>query len=343
DTVVVEGDAVDVRVQPQQINFPTILRCDSSSASFRVSNLASQTDVHIRQIRLEGDTTEFAVQQVAPDTIAAGADVVIAVAYKPTAMASAAARVIIIHDGGDADTVNLRAASTTATLQLSASDTTMTARIDDKLLININGIVKSSSAFELDTISVHVQTHPAQARFATERFSSVQNGWTWRIDSMNTTYGFYGSWSGGPQPSYLRLLSLPFDMYLSIDQKNIMSVSGVAANAAACLTIDSGTIIINEAPVCFLGGGAIQLTSPLALQVVARSEFLDVQFSTPTSTPVQCQIVSAVGSILYSTIIPAKAGFNSVSIPLHSLPAGVFFCRIVAENSLTAKGFVHMR
>ncbi|MFM2133555.1 MAG: hypothetical protein RL156_836, partial [Bacteroidota bacterium] len=40
DTVVVEGDAVDVRVQPQQINFPTILRCDSSSASFRVSNLA---------------------------------------------------------------------------------------------------------------------------------------------------------------------------------------------------------------------------------------------------------------------------------------------------------------
>jgi hypothetical protein len=292
---------------------------------------------------LEGDTTEFAVQQVAPDTIAAGADVVIAVAYKPTTLASAAARVIIIHDGGDADTVILSASSTTAALLLSASDTTMTAEIDAKLRIDINGIVRSSSPFLLDTISLMVQTHPAQARFATERFERAQNGWLWRIDSMNTTYGFYGSWLGGPQPAYLRFLSLPFDMYMSSTLVNRMDVWGMAEDASECLSIDSGVVVINEVPVCFLDGGTVQLSSPLALHVAARSEFLDVQFSTPVSGAVQCQVVSSVGNVMYSTTVQSKAGVNSASIPLHTLPSGVFFCRIITENSVAAKGFVHTR
>jgi hypothetical protein len=343
DTVVVQGDGVDVGVQPQSITFPTILRCDSSRASFVVTNLADQTEITVRELRLEGDTTEFVVQATAPFTINAQTGAEIFVRYTPTKLATASARIIVVHDGGDADTVILSASSTTAALLLSASDTTMTAEIDAKLRIDINGIVKSSSPFLLDTISLMVQTHPAQARFATERFERTQNGWLWRIDSMNTTYGFYGSWLGGPQPAYLRFLSLPFDMYMSSTLVNRMDVWGMAEDASECLSIDSGVVVINEVPVCFLYGGTVQLSSPLALHVAARSEFLDVQFSTPVSGAVQCQVVSSVGNVMYSTIVQSKAGVNSASIPLHTLPSGVFFCRIIAENSVAAKGFVHTR
>lgn len=342
DTVTIEGDAVDVSVQPQSITLPTILRCDSSEATIVVSNLASRTPVTVSTIFIDGSSQEFFVRTPTPISIAPGSTASVRVLYKPGAT-TASANVVIVHDGGNPDTVAMSASSVTASLRLSATDTTMVAQIDDKLLVGIHGILQSASPFLLDTISLIIETNPSQARLATERFAATQEGWNWKLDSMGTRFMFHGSRAGGAQSSDIRFMNLPFDVYLSPNLLNVMRVYGKADYASSCLSLDSGRIVVQETPVCFLSGASIQLTSPLALTVSQRNASLDVRFTVPLPMTVRCDIVTPLGSVVLSTPVDARQGGNSVTIPTSDLASGVYFCRILAENSVAVQGVMIVR
>lgn len=342
DTVVVEGDAVAVSVQPTSVTLPTILRCDSAEATIRVSNLSSRTDVTVSEIKVLSASPDFSVSIQTPFTIGAGNNTPVRIVYHPTTSA-ASAQVVIVHDGGAPDTVSINASSVTASLQLSATDTSIVAAINDKLLIGIRGELLSASPFLLDTISIVVQTNPSQARFATERFIRSQEGWQWNLDSSGSSFLFHGSRLAGNQSPSIRFMNIPFDVYLSPTLLNTMRVVGLAEYASACLILDTGRIVIQETPVCFLGGSTVQLTSPLALSVQQRSAALDLFFTVPVPMNVSVDMVTPLGSVLHSRRFDAHEGKNTVEIPISNVPSGVYFCRIVAENTVAVQGILVVR
>ncbi len=58
------------------------------------------------------------------------------------------------------------------------------------------------------------------------------------------------------------------------------------------------------------------------------SEVLQIRYETGNAESVMVQILDIQGKVLYQHYMPNHAGINNFSIPVESLPAGLYLCRL---------------
>ncbi len=343
DTVIVEADASELIVDSTQLRFPTILSCDSADLDFRISNKAAQTSVTLTRVDLIQNGSNFSVSPIGPLNIAAGASQTVHLDYNPSTLGPSTALIILHYGNGQkSDTLRVSANSVTASLSIAKSDTTFRADIGSKYLVHIVGNLTASTAFVLDTISFDLTTNPSQARFAVERFVTSSQGWTWSIDSIGSRYIFSGRYLGAALTNPIHFADLPFDVYLSQNLVNTMSVHTLAENVKECLLTDSAHITINENEVCFTRGASVQARTLLSLQLNHLvSGSIGVQYSLSEAADARIELFNSLGScVLSQELAFSAAGRQEQHLNVQHLSPGLYFCRIRTRGQSETASFM---
>ncbi len=345
DTVMVKADAVDLIADKRSIDFNPILLCDSSASSFMLTNTSSETSVNVTAFQQQGAVQDFRFEPQPPFSIGAQKSQVVRVYYKPTAATQSSSRLVIVHDAGESDTMDVRGTAVTASLSLTPTDTSLFVKINSRYNIRVEGNVQSTTPFALDSISLVLQTHPKQARFVSEAFNKSNNGWTWTYDSVGSVFTFHGTYSGAPKPNPVHFLDLPFDIYLSPIFENTMTVSALADYARACLILDSARIDFHEIASCSINISSVELSSPLAMSLHDKgSSQLGVDFNLSDNVPSRVEIYNVLGHRVYGfTEESTSKGQNSISLPLDRLSSGLYFVRLCADGQCEVRQFSVLR
>lgn len=343
DTVEVRGDATDVTLDKSLITFSPILRCDTASDSFTIKAFSNQSSVTVTDFEWIEATEVFDVSPKPPFTLNSGESKVIRVNYKPIAVESSSATLVVRHSAGANDTIRFSATSASATLQLSDNPETG-GTIGDTIVIPIEGTLSSSTAFMLDTIAIEVLTTPEHARLSTSSIILNTTTWNWNIDSSDLSekrFVFYGK-ALTPQPvGTIQFLRLPFTLYLSGNHTDYVRYRAIADNVQSCLFLKEAQTPVSITPVCFWEGRRVAVGPMFALQLRQTNNDIEVEFTTPFQLNARCEIYNSLGVRVMAPIdYLAQQGKNTVRVQVAELSTGSYFCRMFTDGISYVQPFV---
>jgi hypothetical protein len=326
-----DGDGIDVITSDRTIVFNPILACSNDTRSFSVRNLSDRDTVRINEIRTSsGQSFQIVPRPVFPILITPKGQVGFTIQYTPSSVQTVTDRLIIIHTGGIADTLDLSASGITAELKLSSLSIPRIGTDSTDVIVSAKLTSTIPASLALDSLSLVLRFNESFISLDTNQLKQSFNGWNWKCLRQPPSWLLSGTKAGGvTMGNESVVLKLSFKTFLSQYPIDTIRLLARADNVARCLQIDSTSSLIKYETRCAYAIRGVQFGPEPTLQLAQSNDNITLTGTLPFSIPATMEFYSLLGNKVASDIINVNSdGHFTNVITVNDISNGMYFLRI---------------